>query len=182
MTAPLILIRHCQTTGQAPDAPLTAHGIAAAGALGERLADAGIGRILSSPFRRAVQSAEPLARRLGLGIETDPRLVERVLSPEPRPDWRERLRESFLDEDLRLAGGESSRAATARGVAALDGVSRNGASPTAVVTHGNLLALLLRDLGGRDGFETWRRLTTPDVYRFEGPADARIVTRFWLDG
>lgn len=181
MTTTLLLIRHCQTTGQAADDPLTADGLAAALLLAERLADAGIGRIVSSPYLRAVQSAEPLARRLRLGVETDPRLAERVFTAEPRPDWRDRLRESFLDDDLCLAGGESSRAATARGVAVLDELGQAEAPPTAVVTHGNLLSLLLRHLDRRDGFETWQRLTNPDVYRVEGPAASRTVTRVWHD-
>lgn len=181
MSTTLVLIRHCQTTGQAADDPLTADGHAAAVVLAERLAGAGIRRIVSSPYVRATQSAEPLARRLGLGIETDPRLRERVFTAEPRPDWRERLRESFLDDELCLPGGESSRTASARGVAVLEGLWQAAGPPTAVVTHGNLLSLLLRHLDGRDAFETWHRLTNPDVYRVDGPAAAPSVTRIWHD-
>ena len=37
--------------------------------------------------------------------------------------------------------------------------------PPSIVTHGNLLALLLRHFDGRVGFAAWEALTNPDVYR-----------------
>ncbi|MBD2682778.1 MULTISPECIES: histidine phosphatase family protein [Nostoc] len=48
-------------------------------------------RVISSPFTRAYQSIAPLAERLGLSIETDNRLAERVLCATALADWRERL-------------------------------------------------------------------------------------------
>lgn len=174
----LYLVRHCRAEGQAPDATLTAEGEAQAVALAELLAPEGIGRIVSSPYRRALASIEPLAARLGLSIETDDRLVERVLSGEPTADWRDRLRSSFGDPALWLPGGESGAAALARGRAALERACRPGAERVAVVTHGNMLALLLADLDGRDGFSAWEQLSNPDVFRVELGAPTR-VTRVW---
>lgn len=82
----LVLIRHCETTGQEPDAPLTATGRRQAETLARRLEEVGIERVVSSPFVRAVQSASPLAERLGLPVETDPRLRERTLGSGPVSD------------------------------------------------------------------------------------------------
>lgn len=175
----LYLIRHCQTTGQEPDARLTAEGQRQAEELARRLSGVGIERVVSSPFARAVQSAEPLARRLGLTIETDPRLRERVLSDRPLPDWRERLRASFADPDLCLDGGESGRAATARGAAAIADALRHPAGTTALVSHGNLLAQILRHLDDRYGFEEYLALTNPDVFRVEVRAGLSEVRRWW---
>ena len=173
----LYLVRHCATAGREPDAPLTPEGERQAELLAVRLADelspAGSARLVSSPYRRAVDSVQPLAERLGVGVRTDERLRERVLCGAPRPDWRERLRASFGDADLCLEGGESSREATARGLAALAGARLDGA-PTVVVTHGNLLALLLRELDGRDGFGAWAAMTNPAVYRVRDGAVQRL--------
>src|SRR5690348_8352577 len=108
MNTILYLIRHCQTTGQEPDAVLTVEGGQQAEKLCEFLSEAPIARIVSSPFVRAVQSITPLAHRLGVPIEMDPRLQERVLSDHPLANWREQLRQSFEHLDLRLPGGESS--------------------------------------------------------------------------
>ena len=181
MTRSVVLIRLCEASGQTHEAPLTEEGRAQAKALAERLAGVGIERIVSSPYARALRSIEPLAQRLGLPVEVDPRLAERVLGAGERPDWRERLRETFLDPELCLEGGELSRAAMERGAAALEEALRGGAMTTAVVTHGNLLVLLLRYFDGRFGFEAWQMLTNPDVFRVVGPPGASRVVRLWSE-
>src|SRR5688572_27513160 len=112
----LYLIRHCQSSGQEPDAPLTALGHQQAERLAEWLFPLGVARIVSSTYLRARQSVEPLARRLSLAVETDDRLIERLLSPEPLDDWRTHLHAAWADHDLALPGGESSRQATMRGI------------------------------------------------------------------
>ncbi|MDL2344197.1 histidine phosphatase family protein [Deinococcus sp. MIMF12] len=159
MTGDLLLIRHARATGQAPDAPLTPDGEAAARQLADTLADAGITRIVSSPWRRAADTARPLAARLGLRVETDGRLTERVLSGADLPDWMTHLEASFADPDLALPGGESGSQARARILAALAD-ARDPGGVTAVFTHGNLLALAL----GLD-YAGWVGLRTPDVWR-----------------
>lgn len=168
MTKLVYIVRHCQATGQAPEARLTPAGEEQAQALAAFLVGAAAGapieRIVSSPFARARGSVEPLAARLGLPVETDARLCERVLTTAARLDWREQLRASFDDPDLCLPGGESGRTATARAVAVVGDV-RRPAGTTVLVTHGNLLTLLLRHFDPRFGFEAWRRLTNPDVFR-----------------
>jgi 2,3-bisphosphoglycerate-dependent phosphoglycerate mutase len=71
----LYVVRHCKAEGQEADAPLTLEGVAQANRLADSLAAANIERIISSPYVRATQSIAPLARRLGLAIELDVRLV-----------------------------------------------------------------------------------------------------------
>lgn len=132
--------------------------------LAETLADLSFTRIVSSPWERAVATARPLAGRLGLEIETDGRLTERVLSGADLPDWRTHLQSSFADPDLALTGGESGRAARSRALSALAD-ARDPQGITAVVTHGNLLALAL----GLN-FEGWAGLRNPDVWRL-GPGE-----------
>src|SRR2546421_6220368 len=88
----LYIVRHCQASGQEPEAPLTQQGQAQATELVRFLSNKGIERIVSSPYKRAIQSIAPLAQSLQLEVETDTRLVERVLSTTALPDWRARLR------------------------------------------------------------------------------------------
>ncbi|TDH62588.1 histidine phosphatase family protein [Dankookia rubra] len=84
----MILLRHGQSafnlhfgaTGRdpgIPDAPLTPLGHAQAEAAAAALAGASIHRILSSPYTRALQTAAPIARRLGLPVTVTPGIRER---------------------------------------------------------------------------------------------------------
>jgi 2,3-bisphosphoglycerate-dependent phosphoglycerate mutase len=178
----LYLVRHCQAAGQEPDSPLTSDGTAQAADLVRFLSDLPVDRIVSSPFLRARASIMPLARRLDLPVEIDARLAERVLAgPGPLPDWRDHLRAGFADPDLYLPGGESGRTAQARGVAALTDILAHPAQHTAVVTHGNLLALLLQHFDSAYGFDAWQRLTNPDVFVVDVQEDAATVRRIWTE-
>jgi len=167
MTRTIYLVRHCQTSGQEPDAPLTLLGQQQAVALADCLAKESIRRIVSSPFLRAYQTAQPLAQICELKIETDERLRERTLSGVPIDNWREKLEFSFTDLDFCLPGGESSRAAMTRGLAALSDIMHSDSLTTVVVTHGNLMTLLLKSFNNAVGFAEWTALSSPDVYRIE---------------
>lgn len=174
----LYLIRHCSAEGQLPDADLTDEGRQQAEALADALMSAGIERVVCSPFRRAQDSIAPLARRLGLTVEIDDRQAERVLGS-GFPDWREALRATFEDPELCFEGGESCRVAMARGVAVLEEALRCGARGTAIVTHGNLLALLLRHFDPRVGYAEWQALTNPDVFRVTVSDTSAMASRVW---
>jgi len=169
----LYLVRHCQSTGQAPEAPLTETGLGQAERLADFLAALEPDRIVSSPFRRAVQSVEPLAARLGLAIEIDARLRERLLTTAPG-DWREQYRRSFDEVDAVLEGGESTRSAQARAAAAIEAILAAPARATVVVSHGNLSTLILRHFDGRAGFAEWQAMSNPDVFRIEAGRSERI--------
>jgi 2,3-bisphosphoglycerate-dependent phosphoglycerate mutase len=122
----LLLVRHCESTGQAADAPLTQAGEAAAIALAERLAALGVDAIYSSPYRRAVATVAPYACIAGAPILEDTRLRERVLSQTPLDDWLDHLRRSYDDDTYCLPTGESLAQAQARGLAALADIDAAG--------------------------------------------------------
>jgi len=180
MNTTLYLIRHCQAIGQKPDAALTAAGIIQAEQVALCLGDVGINHIVSSPFARAVQSIEPLAHRLRLEIATDSRLQERVLGDGDLPNWRECLRETFDDLDLRFPGGESSREAMQRASTAVqDALRTHTASTIALISHGNLSTLLLKLFDASIGFSTWENMATPDIFCIRLSAAGATITRLW---
>lgn len=175
MNKTIYLIRHCQAMGQAPDAELTEAGRRQAHKLADFLEKQRVVHIVTSPFSRAIQSIEPAADRLGLQIEVDDRLAERVLSTQDLPDWMEKLEESFGDAELKLAGGESGKEATDRAMEAMSEMKDR----TAAVTHGNLLGLLLKQIDAGYGFSEWQKLTNPDVYKVEIENGHLSVTLVW---
>jgi broad specificity phosphatase PhoE len=149
----LILVRHGAPDEGHPlqpqDPPLTKAGKSQAAQIAERLADDGVGRIVSSPQTRAQNTAAPLAGRLGLAIETMEGLAEvdryadRYRSPETiRRENPERWDE-FQQSPARFFGRD-------------DGEFRNGvltafanitadpkATVIAVFTHGMPIKTLL---------------------------------------
>ena len=175
----IYLVRHAKAAGQAAGAPLTREGMAQAEALAEFLSGVGIGRIVSSPFARAHTSITPLSIRLNIEIKLDERLIEAALSTIDYSDWLDKLRETFSDFELSFEGGESSRAATARAIAALDDALLLATAPVAVVTHGRLLTLILKHFDSKYGFEEWQNLTTPDVFRIVTKENEAQVERIW---
>lgn len=85
MSVTLWLIRHGETDWNREgrwqgrrDVPLNATGLAQAEAMAEKLATSGVTfhALYASPLRRALQTAQPAARRLGLEIRVDERLRE----------------------------------------------------------------------------------------------------------
>lgn len=175
MKKTIYLVRHCSATGQEPGALLTDAGEEQARQLAEFFQDKGITHITSSPFTRAIKSIEPAADNLGLGIEIEDRLAERVLSTADLPDWMERLKESFQDLDMKLSGGESGMEATERGMAAL----ASAADRTILVTHGNLLGLMLKNIDESYGYEEWKNFSNPDIYQVEIEGTAFQANRIW---
>jgi len=58
------------------DVPLSDVGLEQAASLGRRFASEPVARVVSSPLRRACQTADAIAGPLGLSVELDDRLVE----------------------------------------------------------------------------------------------------------
>lgn len=167
------LVRHCQSSGPEPEAPLTPLGHQQAATLARYLRRFDIDHIIASPFRRALQTIEPFAQQVQLSIHHDDRFAERRLSIRPLEDWRHHIHQSFTDFDHRAPGGESSREAQRRGRAAIEAVLSQEHRLPIVVTHGNLLTLLLHSIDRTYGFAAWERLTNPDVYLVEVDVQGR---------
>lgn len=160
----IYLIRHCEAEGQPAEASLTDNGFQQANRLSKFFRDMPIDRIISSPYKRAVQTAEPLAKSRNLEIEKNDLLTERILSSNNLTDWLEKLRVTFDDYELRFEGGESSNEAKERILSVMEEVLNSEPQNTLIVTHGNLLSLLLNHYNRHFGFEEWKGLRNPDVF------------------
>nr|WP_256373005.1 histidine phosphatase family protein [Pseudoruegeria sp. HB172150] len=176
------MIRHAETTGQAPEALLTTSGRAQAQALAPRLRALGACAIHSSPYRRAVETAEPFAASIGAAVDTDDDLRERVLTAEPRDDWREQLRLGFADRQMYLPGGESLAATESRALRALARIAALGRDRPAVVSHGGLIAALLSGIDPAFGPDEMFALANPDLFDLTFSGDRPMTfTRLSLE-
>lgn len=175
----IYLIRHCEAEGQPAEALLTEAGNNQAIQLAEFLSPYKIDRIISSPFKRAIQSIQPLARQKNIEVESNSRLSERVLSSENLPDWFEKLRATFEEMELKFEGGESSQEAMNRIVEVVEAVFNSEAKNSIIVTHGNLMALLLKHYNDEFGFNDWINLSNPDVFQLTYEFNKVTFKRVW---
>ncbi|GLX67815.1 histidine phosphatase family protein [Paenibacillus glycanilyticus] len=174
------IVRHCKAAGQEPDAPLTEEGVQQAEQLAEFFSGKEVEMILSSPYERAYRTISPLAGRLELDIAVDDRLAERVLSGSNHADWRNMLRLTYGDLNLRYEGGESSHAAMNRAVNVVTEALNSDKNNIVIVSHGNLISLLLKHFDNNIGFEEWEAMSNPDVYQITFPSNHKpIVQRIW---
>jgi 2,3-bisphosphoglycerate-dependent phosphoglycerate mutase len=164
------LIRHAQSQPDKntpePLWPLSVAGVGQARLLKDKLLNAGITKIFSSPYPRAVDTVLPLAKALDLEIETHDDLRERKLTHGMIDNWLEELRKTWDDFDYHLAGGESSSVCQKRVRSCVMGIlQKSGGAKIAVSSHGNALALLLNSIDPAFRFEQWQAMGNPHVYK-----------------
>ena len=175
----LYLIRHAEADVD-PALPsdswhLTAAGRAAAYRLSETLPR--LKRVISSPERKAVETAEELARGSTIEVVTDDRLREVAgrAWAESAQAYRRQVRSYFggVEPD----GWEQIHEARARIVAAIEEVMR-GAEDALVVSHGLVLTLFRSWFDGAEPamlMRVWESMRFPDVCILD--SDARRVLR-----
>ena len=177
--AQCILIRHGQTDwnvdgryqGQA-DPPLNELGLEQAHVLAEELKSVRLDRLVTSPLKRALQTARIIAKTLQIPLETDSRLMEIH-----QGDWQTRLRsdiERMYPELFRSwekepwqttpPGGESLRQVRERVYQAMDDIrSKWPNQVVGIVAHRIPIALLKMRYQGLDP-DIIRTLDLPNTY------------------
>ncbi len=174
----ILLVRHGQTawnigTSSAEgerfrgriDLPLNEQGYAQAQALAERLADEPIAAIYASPLQRAMETARPTARRLGLSVQPLEGIVDINYG-----GWQEHshsevsqlypiLYRRWLQEPhlVRPPGGESLEEVRERAMAALYRVIAHHPDQTVLaVAHQVVNKVLVCAMLGLDNSHFWR--------------------------
>lgn len=154
----LLLIRHAlplrSAPGQGADPELSDVGFEQARRLPKALDRHPITRVLSSPQRRAIQTAAPVADALGLDVQIDDRLAEYdkdLANYVPI----EQIRVEFPDEWDRLAAGHlpsgvDEDAFVERVFAAVDDVVATGDhdDSVAMFSHGGVINVILHRILG----------------------------------
>lgn len=175
----IYIVRHCEAIGQPPESNLTQKGIEQSLELKQFFSKLQIDRIISSPYLRAVQSIQPTVNQKKLKLERDNRLAERVLSTEVYQDWLSKLEETYNDLELKFEGGESSKEAIERVLSLVEEIINHESAHTIIVTHGNLMSLLLMQFDSEFGFAQWRKLSNPDVYELCIDRHQNKFKRIW---
>ncbi len=179
----ILLARHGETDDNVPpqrvqgwiDKPLNERGRAQAKELAGAVRSRGIAALYSSQLARASETAEVVARELGLEVVVDERLAE-----SRRGDWEGRLLEEIEREeperwvawrrgggDFRFPGGESLTEHAERVAAALTDV-RAGPLPALCVCHGGTIRCAFALTNPR-GLDSFHELDVPNAQPLELP-------------
>lgn len=154
----LFLIRHGENewvetgklAGRTPGVHLNEKGHQQSAALAERLANQPITAVYSSPLVRCVETAQPLAQRLGLPICEEPGLLEvdygewqgaELKELSKKPEWQ---LVQIYPSGFRFPGGETLREVQSRVVATLERIrTEHAGEAVAVFAHGDILRTTL---------------------------------------
>jgi 2,3-bisphosphoglycerate-dependent phosphoglycerate mutase len=145
----IVLVRHAESVHPTPGGPDEYHrplaetGLAQAEQLVEELAALKPDRIVASPYLRAVQTVQPLAKALGLPVHTDHRLREWDSGLAPTPDYARHYEASWADPSFARPGGESLNQLTERAVSVL----RSFTGTVVIGSHGTFVARALAGFG-----------------------------------
>jgi len=165
----LILVRHGESEGNrdrtftlTPEVPLTELGHEQAHATGQHIrTHFRPARIVASPFRRAQQTAERIARHIDLPVETEPDIRERDFGVFVGKPYESVFAEPGFNSarrwEWRPDGGESLLEVQARTVPAVVRIAaENPGIDVVVVSHGGVMMTLSAHFAG-----TWEGVVVP---------------------
>ncbi len=179
MLTNLYFVRHAHST-YTPDElgrPLSENGFADAEKVSEILLKEKIDYLISSPYKRAIQTVDGIDKEVI--IEGDFR--ERKLSGKPVEDFEKAIIKVWEEPNFSWEGGESNIVAQDRGVKATLAILEKYEGKNIVVgTHGNIMVLIMNYFDQKYDFSFWRNLDMPDTYKLTFKKDKlREVNRIW---
>lgn len=166
-------VRHAQPNVNNHDdltRELSEKGLADTALVTRFLSDKDISAVLSSPYKRAVDTVKPFADGAGLEVEIIPDFRERSIDNIWIEDYNSFARRQWSDFDYKLSGGESLREVQRRNVAALEAaLERFENRNFAVGSHGTALSTIINHYDPKFGYEDFEEIKPlmPFVVCFE---------------
>ncbi|EJR37905.1 histidine phosphatase family protein [Bacillus mycoides] len=161
-------VRHAHSTytKEERERPLSEEGEIDAGNVTSLLKDKNIDVVISSPYKRAIQTVQGIANTYNLSIQLEEDLRERLLSKEPVTDFNDAIQKVWEDWTFAYEGGESNDVAQRRAVICMQNILKKYKGKNIVIgTHGNIMVLLMNYFDSKYGFQFWKTLHMPDVYK-----------------
>ncbi|MGD6903272.1 histidine phosphatase family protein [Bacillus infantis] len=155
-------LEHEETRG------LSVKGWADARRVADLLAAEEIQHILSSPYVRAIQTVEGLARNLGKEVELDPRFREGDLASRNHRFEKplEALKYVYDNPGFKYPGGESNLEIQERGISALrEAFLKYSGRKIAVGIHGHIMTCMLNYFDEKFNFDFHQSTNKPDIYK-----------------
>lgn len=183
MVTNIYFVRHAHSTYTPKELsrPLSEKGLEDAKRVTKLLANENITDVMASPYKRAIQTVEGIAKLLELGISIDDGFIERKLADSKIDDFDEVVLEYWKDFNFSLNGGETGYEAQDRGVKSLKEILDKYKSRNIVIgTHGNIMVLMMNYYDKKYNYDFWRKLSMPDIYKLSFEGDKLLkVQRIW---
>lgn len=130
------------------------------------LKDKHIDVVISSPYKRAIQTVQGIANTYHVSIQIEEDLRERLLSTEPVQDFNDAMEKVWGDWNYAYEGGESNDVAQRRVVTCMQSILKKYKGKNIVIgTHGNIMVLLMNYFDSKYDFQFWKTLHMPDMYK-----------------
>lgn len=147
-------------------APLTEEGILLANGLVDVFKDKEISSIFSSPFKRAIDTVQPIANDKSIKVEIVHDFYERTVG-----DWIDNFSEfaeqQWSDFDYKLKNGESLNDVKIRIVLAFEKLVENSEGDIIICGHGTSFSVLFNHLTyGAFGYVEFLEMKMPDVFEY----------------
>ena len=161
----IYFIRHAESDTSVRDGrirPLTEKGLASRIWVTEFLQDKNIDLVLSSPFKRAVDTVSAFAEKNGLTIECVEDFREQKSSSDMRrdnPEFYAFLERQWADFTYTFSDGECLREVQGRNIAVLNGVLTAHKGKNIVIgTHATALSVIINHYDNTYGFRGFKEM------------------------
>ncbi|MEY2301636.1 histidine phosphatase family protein [Bacillus tropicus] len=164
----IYFVRHAHSTytKEERERPLSEKGHLDAENVTNLLKDRHIDVVISSPYKRAIQTVQGIANTYDVSIQIEEDLRERLLSSESVTDFNDAVQKVWEDWDFAHEGGESNDVAQRRAVICMQNILKKYEDKNIVIgTHGNIMVLLMNYFDSKYDFQFWKTLHMPDVYK-----------------
>ncbi|MEC2919184.1 histidine phosphatase family protein [Bacillus tropicus] len=164
----IYFVRHAHSTytKEERERPLSEKGHLDAENVTRLLKDKHIDVVISSPYKRAIQTVQGIANTYHVSIEIEEDLRERLLSSEPVADFNDAIENVWEDWSFANEGGESNDVAQRRAVICLQNILKKYEDKNIVIgTHGNIMVLLMNYFDSKYDFQFWKTIRMPDIFK-----------------
>jgi len=164
----LYFIRHAESPfvfGKERERPLSDKGIEDSFKIMRELEEINFDLYISSPYTRAIQTIEPMCRKENIKLYEA--LKEKKLKGNYKlPGYKieEAIKESFINRDMKLDGGESTHEVQKRAIPIIEELLEKEYENIAIGTHGNILTCILNYYDDKIGYDFWKNSSKPDIY------------------
>ena len=169
--------------------PLTAEGLADSENVAELLKSLNIDVIISSPYKRSIDTVGSLARALNKEIITDEAFRERNAGNWFGENFLEFIEKQWADFNYHIPEGESLASVQERNIGALKKVlAEHGGKNIVIATHGTALSTIINYFDRDYNFKSFMRILNFMPYvvkmefdgeRFLGMSEELVINKNW---